>query len=117
MTKMMFLFDKEVRKDFLKDRNIELVSFPNFFQWHYGPFSKDVFDDIEFFVNNGFIDNSPMNDREMGEVETKEFQNWADDILLDEDTKPAFSLPYQERFRLTEKGISFNRAAAGADEL
>jgi hypothetical protein len=107
IVKTLFLFDKEIKKDFLKDSDIELISFPNFYEWYYGPFSKDVFGDIEFFINNGFIDNTPLNDYEMADAELNEFQNWADDFLLDEETRPSVSLPYQECFRLTEKGIAF----------
>lgn len=105
--KMLFLFDKEIKKDFLKDTNIELISFPVFFEWYYGPFSKDVFDDLEFFINNDFIDNTPVNDYEMADAELSEFQNWADDLLYNEETGPSSNLPYQECFRLTERGIAF----------
>jgi len=53
--KMVFLFDKEVLPDFKKDRAFDEVSMPEFFSWKYGPFSKDLLNDLEFLINQGYI--------------------------------------------------------------
>lgn len=105
--KMMFLFDKEIKKKFLKDLDIEIVSFPEFFSWHYGPFSKDVYNDIEFFINNGFVDNK-YSDKEKTEIELDEFKNWVEDHLFEDEEE--LLLPYVrnvECFQLTQKGLDF----------
>lgn len=56
LTKMMFLFEKEIYKKFFKE--IEIINLPNFEPYHFGPFSKDVFDDLKFFISIGLINTS-----------------------------------------------------------
>ena len=105
--KMMFLFGKEIKRKFLKNSPIEIVSFPEFFAWHYGPFSKDVYYDIEFFINNGFVYNKLL-DSEKPEIERNEYENWIEDYLF-EDEKELIS-PYIrniECFQLSLKGKTF----------
>lgn len=53
LTKMVYLFEKEVYKQFFSDINITL---PEFEPYHYGPFSKQLFDDLRFFMSIGFIE-------------------------------------------------------------
>lgn len=77
----MFLFNKEIKENFIRNRKTEITSFPEFIPWKYGPFSKDVYADIEFFINNGSIDNSPL-DSEMTESEINEFGDWVEDFLF-----------------------------------
>ena len=52
--KMVFLFDKEVRKKFNLDKVIPNNVLPDFTPYDYGPFSSKVFDDLEFLVELGF---------------------------------------------------------------
>jgi uncharacterized protein YwgA len=107
IVKMMFLFDKEIKKSFFKDVDIELVSFPEFFPWNYGPFSKDVYNDIEFFINNGFID-TQLEAKEKTDMEMDEFEDWIKDYIFDDEEELLF--PYVrnvECFQLTSKGLEF----------
>jgi len=104
--KMMFLFKEQIKKDFFKDSNIELVSFPEYFSWDYGPFSKDVYNDIEFFINNGFIEDSQLK-KEMSEIEQDEYENWAEDYLFENEQELLASIQKEESFRLSQRGIDF----------
>ncbi len=52
ITKMMFLFDEQLKKDFEKDCD---VSIPEFIPYLYGPYSSEVFRDLFFLMDNGFI--------------------------------------------------------------
>lgn len=104
--KMIFLFDREIMKDFLKDSEIQLISFPGFEPWHYGPFSKEVYNDIEFFINNNFIDNTHL-DSEMPDFELDEFEDWADDFIFDDEKALLFHVQNEECFKLTSKGVNF----------
>ena len=101
--KSMFLFDKEVKKDFSRDTEVSLAEF---FPWHYGPFSKEVYSDIEFFINNGFIEDT-MLDTEKSEAELDEAANWREDYVLDSDKSSDFEPRNEERFELTTKGSDF----------
>jgi hypothetical protein len=50
---MVFLFEKELQKEFFKD-NVS-INLPNFEPYYYGPFSKELFDDLNFFLSIGLI--------------------------------------------------------------
>lgn len=104
--KMMFLFERKIMKDFLKNSDIEFTSLPEFFAWNYGPFSKDIYDDVEFFINNEFVASKPL-DNEKTEIELQEFENWMDDYLINEEDELFSNIINQECFQLTEKGIKF----------
>ena len=51
LTKMVFLFEKEIQKKFINNE-IELYEFE---PYHYGPFSRQLLSDLEFFISIGFI--------------------------------------------------------------
>lgn len=106
MIKMMFLFEKEISDNFFEDTDIELVSFPDFYPWNYGPFSKDVYNHIEFFINNGFIENEPLK-YEMDEAESQEYENWMEDYTLEDEDTALSSIHEVESFKLTLKGKNF----------
>jgi hypothetical protein len=52
LTKMMFLFEKEVCGDLLKGIKVTL---PVFEPYHFGPFSKGLFEDLSFLLSIGLI--------------------------------------------------------------
>jgi len=100
--KMMFLFEKELHKDFIKDVNSKEIAYPVFFPWNYGPFSKEIYNDIEFFVNNEFIKSEILNE-EMSLAEISEFENWKEDYSLENNDE----LFLEEQFSLTDRGRKF----------
>jgi len=51
--KMVFLFEKELYKEFFSTVKIEI---PEFEPYDYGPFSKSLFDDLRFFISINFIE-------------------------------------------------------------
>jgi len=53
LTKMVYLFEKEVYSQFASEINITL---PVFEPYHFGPFSKKLFEDLRFFISIGFIE-------------------------------------------------------------
>lgn len=104
--KTWFLFNKIIKTKFLKGSNITIKFLPEFFPWYYGPFSKDVYNDIEFFINNGFIYDSPL-DTKMTKFEFDEYEDWIEDFSYDFEKELLLNSPNQESFQLTDKGISF----------
>jgi uncharacterized protein YwgA len=56
LVKMMFLFKEEVYKKFKFDKVIEEKHLPRFAAWKFGPFSRDVYEDIDFLRTTGFVD-------------------------------------------------------------
>jgi hypothetical protein len=54
LTKMMFLFNKEISV-ILKSKGLESNKLPEFTAYNFGPFSKDVYEQIELFRGLKFI--------------------------------------------------------------
>jgi len=78
LTKMVFLFEKELQKTFFKD-NIS-VKLPDFEPYNYGPFSKELFDDLNFFLSIGLIVSEetliPISTAEKNEIEISFDDDW-----------------------------------------
>lgn len=109
LMKMVFLFQKEVLDDFVADCALDVAKMPEFFAWHYGPFSTQLLDELEFLVNRGYIE------REAGAApsaaELEEYAFW----LEDGDTT-SIGEYLEESYTLSaDKGIP--RAKSTWDEL
>ena len=59
ITKMMFLFEKQIYSKFFKDNMT--ISLPDFEPYYFGPFSKELFEDLAFFESIGMITVAPTN--------------------------------------------------------
>lgn len=82
LTKMMFIFNKEI-VPLLKDKGLEIseTDLPNFLPYNYGPFSKDVYEQIELFQSIDFIKvHNLKNIEEMDEVDDWEENAFDDEI-------------------------------------
>jgi uncharacterized protein YwgA len=106
LTKMFFLFEKEIYKNF---DNFKITNMPEFFAYKYGPFSKDLLDDIRFFCNIGFINEEPL-EEDMTEPEIHEYCfDIIDDIGYgEEDVNTCnFGSKKEMRYSLTKKGEKY----------
>ena len=106
ITKMMFLFEKELLKNF---NNISLDSLPEFFAYNYGPFSKELLDDIRFFQAINFIKEDVISDGASSEEEVGEYvyDIYEDLDLSNEIVIEDVGYPGETQFYLTDKGIKF----------
>lgn len=81
LTKMMFLFEKEVvpilRK---KGATIDDSDLPDFRPYDYGPFSKDVYEQVELFQSIEFIRVRDLKVKE----EMSEVDDWEEPAFLNE---------------------------------
>lgn len=68
LTKMMFLFKEEIQP-ILKDAGVKCENLPDFDAYNFGPFSKDLYEQVDFFTNIGFIKTKNIKAEEMGEVD------------------------------------------------
>ena len=59
LTKMMFLFEKQIYSKFFKDEIA--ISLPDFEPYYFGPFSRELFEDLAFFESIGMICTSQTN--------------------------------------------------------
>ena len=103
LTKMLFILEKEILKDFIDDKieyNDDLFFFA---AWNFGPMSFKAFKDVDFLKNIDFVTTSYQNNADvLTYEEISEFNDYAEKEL---DTKP---LEYTlEHFEISDKGVQF----------
>ena len=103
LTKMIFLFEKELKKEFFK----EIYSYElDFEPYIFGPYSRKLFDDLKFFLSIGLIDKEetsiPISTAEKGEYEYS-----LDDGLTYEDTDNTKIENYELKYFLSDNGIKY----------
>jgi hypothetical protein len=105
IVKMMFLFREEALPHFRRGTEITADNFYNFFAWNFGPFSQQVYDDLNFFALRGFVDVSEAEEEGLPES-AEEWHEWLSQSGATEDA--AEPEEYREEvFRLTPKGGAF----------
>lgn len=105
LTKMMYLFEKEIEPE-LKKSGIESTNLPNFFAYNFGPFSKDLYEQVEFFQNIQFISTENINaTEEMGEVDDWK-GIWFDGVSAPMDLGNAIDSKYM-KYCIKERGIKY----------
>lgn len=105
ITKLMFLFSQEFWKKYGFNELVAKNKLPQFVQYRYGPFSQEIFDDIEFFKHVGFIISERSEESFPAELEEAvEFLRQIS--LFDEDVieGPSYEA---EKFELTPKGLRY----------
>ncbi|AOQ23023.1 hypothetical protein MTAT_29410 [Moorella thermoacetica] len=108
LQKMVFLFKNEVYEKHGFKQLIEPEDFPDFKPCDSGPFSCEVFDDLDFFTMLGFVDAFDSNE-EAEEEEADEYQLWEEQTGLGEDfgVEKGFCEFRKEAYVLTETGRAF----------
>lgn len=106
LVKMIFLFRNEIFPSFKKGNiDISLDRFYDFSPYDYGPFSKDVYDDINFFQLKGFVESTPSDETVPEAI--AEYEYYEDDTGIDFGSKDELEEYQEESFKLSEKGLKF----------
>lgn len=71
LMKMMFLFDKEI-SPIISQKGAKLDVMPDFVAYDFGPFSKDIYEQIELFQNLKFIKTDSVSTNDS----TDELDDW-----------------------------------------
>lgn len=109
--KMMFLFEKEVYKKNNFDKYIPQEKLTAFEPHKYGPFSIDIFRNMSFFINIGYIEVRSNKDKEASIADIEEFSRYLDEFIIAEDESGEEFPTYEEQeFTLTEEGRQFTKA-------
>ncbi|MFW6155164.1 MAG: hypothetical protein ACOC95_08110 [Planctomycetota bacterium] len=105
LVKMLFLFKEEAMHHFRRGIDIADEEFYQFFPWSFGPFSRDVYDDIEFFVLREFIESRDSDEDALPES-AAEWEEWLSSSRPDssEDSVREYN---EEVFQLTPAGAKF----------
>ena len=117
LVKMLFLFSKECLKHFKEGTKITEENFYAFFAWNFGPFSKQIYDDIMFFILRGFIEEDVSEDEVLPEA-AAEWEEWMRMSSPDADDD-GVSEYYEQSFKLSKKGMEFTKGlydALSADQ-
>ncbi|MBE3603736.1 hypothetical protein IMX07_08885 [bacterium] len=116
LMKMVFLFKQELMPRFKLAQAIDKSALPDFTAYDYGPFSSDVFADLEFLVDLGFVSVKPVSGGVVLPEETLEYEYWQ----AGADSSSGSGIAgVEEEFSLTEIGSSFvaeGRAGKLTDE-
>jgi len=104
LTKMVFLFEEELQKSFFADNlNIEL---PLFEPYNFGPFSKELFDDLSFFLSIGLIVTEetqiPLSFAEKNEFEIGHDDDWINASFEDKEQDEV-----EMKYLLSKQGINY----------
>lgn len=104
LVKMIFLFQEEELKNFNAD--FSQVEMYDYQPWKYGPFSKNVYDDLMFFQLRNFIDSQNTDDSSYEGAE--EYYEWQNSNLEETENNIVEINDYsEEEFSLTSEGVAF----------
>lgn len=104
LMKMIFLFDKEIRRKFNLSKVISRNAFPSFEAYDFGPFSAQVFSDLEFLIELGFVRVIPATGEDIFPEEAMEYDYWQASSGFEGDH---VGPEYEEDFSLTALGKQF----------
>jgi uncharacterized protein YwgA len=108
--KLIYLFGKELYDQLNFKRYIPKEKLASFEPYNYGPFSKDVFDDLSFLEDVGFLDVKGLGDAPLAEIE--EYRNYLDGFLFGDELMEGQDSPIifnEMSFSLTPKGREFTK--------
>lgn len=92
LEKMMFLFNMEIAP-ILKKKGLESDKLPEFIAYNYGPFSKDVYEQVELFKGIKFIQITDLKaTEEMVEVDDLEEMSYEDVSFVNEMASKGYML-------------------------
>src|SRR5689334_16416400 len=103
LVKMLFLFKTEALEHFRRGTEINSDNFYEFFPWDFGPFSTQVYDDLVFFMLQGFIE-SRLTEEESLPESAAEWDLWLEKTGAKESVD-SVEIYQDESFKLTPKGV------------
>jgi uncharacterized protein len=106
LEKMIFLFNNEISSK-LKENGLESEKLASFIAHNFGPFSKDIYEQIEFFRGIGFVKVTNLNsNNELEEIDEWEESTFIDEIWNDE---KGISIPNRKfmKYELTKVGEDY----------
>jgi hypothetical protein len=103
LTKMIFLFEKELKIDFFENINIQKLDFE---AYNFGPYSKKLFDDLKFFLAIGLVWTEKTS-IPISSAEENEYEFGLDDGITYEDAEGSDIEDYELKYFLSVNGIKY----------
>jgi len=107
--KMVFLFEKEVKPKLARGC-VSDGDLPSFEPDNFGPFSPQVFSDLEFLVDTGFVAPRDIAGADPSEEELAEYRYWQ---VIDGVDGEADALEHEQEFCLSDLGKEFVQSEFG----
>jgi len=106
LIKMLFLFLKEGLSNFKHGVEVSEENYYKFYPWFYGPFSQQIYDDINFFQLRGFIElkDIPTDNANVAYEELNYYSDLTGIAFEEENDKDEF---WEQEIYLTQKGCHF----------
>lgn len=110
LMKMAFLFEKELKKDFLKGNDAQIF---NFIPYLFGPYDKEVIRNLNFLLDANFILEQDtaiiVSSAETVENRKYESEDTFDDLWEEIEIVPQEAEVYEKKYLLSEKGIRYSK--------
>lgn len=110
LMKMAFLFEKELKSDFLKNNDTQIFEFMPYL---FGPYDKKVIQSLNFFIDANFILEQDtaiaVSSAEKIENRKYETEEAADDLWEELETVSQETELYEKKYLLSEKGIRYSK--------
>lgn len=104
LIKLIFIFKEDYSKQFNKDNLvISEKDLPEFFPWKYGPMSKDVLQDIEFFRKIKFLKTEEVKNA-LAFEEADELNSLTEEYSIDDNAELEY---VHEKYSLTDVGKKY----------
>jgi len=104
--KMVFLFEKEIWDDFKFDKFISKEQLPSFEPYDFGPFTTEIYSDLDFLESLGYIKINEVNPEENSTESASETETFLRETELD--IPDSFIKEHKENeFCLEELGKQF----------
>lgn len=107
ITKMLFLFEKELSKKFKLDKLTGDEDIFQFKAWNFGPMSATIFKNLDFLKNIGFVESAYATTYGITAEEINEYNYYYNELIENESNITEYK---SEKFCLTTKGIKFIEA-------
>jgi len=101
--KMLYLFKEEALMLFKSGTKVDSSNFYEFFPWHFGPFSKQVYDDINFFIMRRFIKETDSTEEVLPES-AAEWEHWLSASSSEDYSIKDYS---EETYQLDTRGVEY----------
>lgn len=106
LMKLMYLFYEELADHIRFSRGVDQSTYHTFRPFHFGPFSKEVYDDIQFLENINFVKED--SGEELSIAEFAEARLFYDEALVERlELDEAETYYLEPVFNLKEEGLKF----------
>lgn len=105
LVKMVFLFKEELSINDLMKNKFSKADLPNFVAYKYGPFSSEVYSDLDFLINLQLVRAQISETEETIPEEALEYSLWQEEVAIGQQGYEDEYIP--ELFQLTASGKEF----------